>query len=162
MRSNKTDADNNTSESLTSFNFNGFSLGSWISNAANGDYSSWTFRQASKFFDIVTYTGDGQTGRQIAHDLGVEPGMIVIKATSGASEWYTYHKDIGLQSVTNTSVVLNRTNGADAFGNPISSVSSDNFGLYTTVTNANDVSYVAYLFAHDPSEDGKMQCGSYT
>ena len=45
-------------------------------------------------------------------------------------------------------------NGADASKFTISWAGNSN-------TNANGSSYVAYLFAHDPSENGKIQCGSY-
>ena len=30
-------------------------------NASSQDYVSWTFRKAAKFFDVVTYTGNGAT-----------------------------------------------------------------------------------------------------
>ena len=44
------------------------------------------------FFDVVTYTGDGATDRDIAHGLGSEPGMIIIKRTDSAESWIVYHR----------------------------------------------------------------------
>ena len=44
-------------QSVTAFNSNGFSVGTDGNVNSNGnDFSSWTFRKAPKFFDIVTYT----------------------------------------------------------------------------------------------------------
>jgi hypothetical protein len=39
--------------------------------------ASWTFRKAPRFFDVVTYTGDGSSSRSIAHNLGVDPGCVI-------------------------------------------------------------------------------------
>ena len=39
---------------------------------------AYTFRKAPKFFDIVTYTGNG-TNQAIAHNLDCEVGMIWVK-----------------------------------------------------------------------------------
>jgi len=53
-------------DTLTSFNDNGFSLGTdglWEVNHSSYTYSSWSFRKAKGFFDVVKYngsdTGDG-------------------------------------------------------------------------------------------------------
>ena len=56
------------------------------------DYASWTFRKREKFFDIVTYTGDGTSGRQISHNLNATVGMILIKRTDAAGGWRVYHR----------------------------------------------------------------------
>ena len=53
---------------ITAFNTNGFKLegnGS-LTNSSGNTYSSWNFRQAPGFFDIVQYTGNG-SNRTIAH-----------------------------------------------------------------------------------------------
>ena len=83
---------NNT---LTSFNSNGYTLGS--SNYVNGttssprNYTGFTFRKAPGFFDIVTYTGN-VSSRTISHSLGCVPGMRLIKKTSGSAHWVVYHR----------------------------------------------------------------------
>jgi hypothetical protein len=47
-------------DTTTAFNSDGFSIGAdVIVNTNTEDYASWTFRKAEKFFDVVTYTGDG-------------------------------------------------------------------------------------------------------
>jgi hypothetical protein len=51
------------------------------------DYVSWTFREQPKFFDVVTYTGNGADSRTIAHNLGSAPGFVIIKRTDSTSNW---------------------------------------------------------------------------
>ena len=64
---------------LSSFNSNGFSIGTDNYVNSNGSpYASWSFRKAKGFFDIVTYTGNG-SNRTISHSLGCVPGMIMVK-----------------------------------------------------------------------------------
>ena len=52
---------------VSSFNSNGFTISAGSNsnhflNASGYNYVGWTFRKASKFFDIVTYTGNGCYG----------------------------------------------------------------------------------------------------
>jgi hypothetical protein len=72
---------------LTSFTSSGFGLSynTANGNASGQDYASWTFRKAEKFFDVVTYTGNGTATNNISHNLGDVPGFIVVKRTD--SDW---------------------------------------------------------------------------
>jgi hypothetical protein len=98
-------------DGLTSFSSNGFVLGAGSGsdgfNTSSATYASWTFRKAPKFFDVVTYTGNGVAGRQIAHSLGQEVGMIVVKSTNKAYNWAVWHK-----SSPSNWFNLNNTNAA--------------------------------------------------
>ena len=86
INSNTTDANATLANSLTAFNSNGFSISSATGIGVNAaTYASWTFREAPKFFDVVTYTGDG-ANRNIAHSLGVTPGCIIVKRTDAAAD----------------------------------------------------------------------------
>jgi hypothetical protein len=49
------------------------------------DTLHWMWRRAPGFFDVVTYKGNGQASREIKHNLGAEPEMIIFKNLS-----YTY------------------------------------------------------------------------
>jgi hypothetical protein len=143
------------------FNSNGFSLGPGGSQNANGfTFASWTFREAPKFFDVVTYTGNG-ANRNIAHNLGVAPGMILIKRTDTTGAWQVYHRSIG-----NTQyMVLNTTAAAVTSVVRWNSTSptATEFTIGTSGDlNTNGGTYVAYLFAHDTTADSLIQCGSYT
>ena len=157
-------------DSLTAFTTTGYTLGADASvNSWNtsGTYASWTFRKQPKFFDIVTYTGNG-SARTIAHNLGSVPGCIIIKRLDAAfTDWIVYHRSTGAGSYT----LLNTTDAAATsttyFNN--TSPTSTVFSLGgSSTTNANTGSYVAYLFAHDAGgfgltgTDNVISCGSFT
>ena len=82
---------------FSSFNSNGFTVTTNDNEVNNSalDYVSWAFRKAPGFFDVVTYTGNGTSGRTINHNLGSVPGMIIIKCLdfSGTS-WAVWHRSI--------------------------------------------------------------------
>lgn len=154
------EATNNAGERLTSYNNNGFSLGSdpgSAVNAATNTYVSWTFRKAAKFFDVVTWTGDGALGRQISHSLGGTPGFIIVKRTDTTSDWTVWHRSVTgnafLQTTDAWQAGYTRITTADATTLTVSD---------SSMVNASGGTYVAYLFAHDTSADGLIQCGSYT
>ena len=86
------------SSTLTSFNSNGFSIGTHGSlNATGNSFASWSFRKAPGFFTCLTYTGnnDGSNAnRTISHDLGSIPGCIIVKRTDANNKnWYVYHRN---------------------------------------------------------------------
>lgn len=162
LTSTSTAAETTQAQGITAFNSNGFTRGTLAKlNTSSATYGSWTFRKAAKFFDVVTYTGTG-VARTIAHNLGVAPGMIIVKRTDSTSDWIVYHR-----SLTNTEYsVLNTTaakvTGATTYWNSATATSTD-FSLGTAAdVNTNTATYVAYLFAHDTTSDGIIQCGSYT
>lgn len=141
---------------ITSFDNNGFTLG--LDNGLNQagvTYASWTFRKAPKFFDVVTYTGNGVAGRQIPHGLGIAPGMITTKSTSTTGDWNTYHRSATGDLELNLDIPQTASKS-------LVTAASDSTFTVSGVANTNGVQYVAYLFAHDPSEDGLIQCGVTT
>lgn len=156
-----------TSWQISSFNSDGFGL-SGSNNVINGSgqtYAAWTFRQAPRFFDVVTYTGDGVAGRSIPHNLGVVPGMIVVKRRdlSGPS-WPVYHRANTAAPETDYLLLESTVATADSIDFWNDTAPTD---TVFTVRNKSDVNasggtYVAYLFAHDTEADGVIQCGSYT
>jgi hypothetical protein len=143
---------------VNSFNSNGFGFNPAVSDSGY-NWASWTFREAPKFFDVVTYTGN-DTARTIAHNLGVAPGMFIIKATSTTGSWHTYHRSLG----ASTKINLNDSNPASASGGWNNTAPTDSvFSLAGNGYGVNDlgVTYVAYLYAHDTSSTGIIQCGSF-
>ena len=67
--------------------------GSSSYNNTSDTYVSWTFRKQPGFFDVVTWTGNGVSGRQIPHNLGSVPGMIIVKNLSlGSADWRVFHR----------------------------------------------------------------------
>lgn len=152
---------------LSSFNTSGFSLGvNNITNANASTYSSWTFRKAPKFFDVVTYTGNG-TSQSIPHNLESAPGFIVVKARSATSNWVAYHRSI--QYGISYRLVLNSNLRTIQESGSFSSVSSTTFSVGNAASvNQSGVTYVAYLFAHNAGgfgSDGNQNvvtCSNYT
>ena len=145
---------------ISGFNNGGFSLdktgsGSidWANVNKNGDdYTSWTFRKQKGFFDIVTYTGNGVAGREIAHSLGSVPGCIMVKNLSDSYEWAVYHQSLGgtknLQLSANTAAMTNQY-----FWNNTNPTATHFTTAQSTDTNKNGDSYVAYIFAGGPSTE---------
>ena len=165
LSSNLTSRQTSNGNLISAFNRDGFSLAGG-SGVANGDatYASWTFRQAPKFFDIVQYAGDGVAGRQIAHDLGVAPGMMIVKSTNGTTGWFVYHQNASASGrfARNAYGVLNNTaafaNDTNAWQDTDPTSTDFTVGLNS---NQSGLTYIAYLFAHDPSDSGIIQCGSF-
>ncbi len=152
---------------LTSFLASGFSIGSLAKINTNGTtYTSWTFREQPKFFDVVTYTGNG-ANRTIAHNLGSVPGCIIVKRLNASGAWQVYHR-----SLANTDYMVLNSDGAvqtDATRWNSTTPTDTVFSLGTDATvNASGGTYVAYLFAHDAGgfgatgADNVISCGSYT
>lgn len=141
-----------------------FTSSNSIYNASGSTYASWTFRQAPRFFDVVTYTGTG-ANRTIAHDLGVVPGCIIVKRRDTTGDWQVYHRSLANTEYTVLNSTAAKATGATRWNSttPTSSV----FSLGTDATvNASGSTYVAYVFAHDPlgpsgdGSDGLIACGS--
>jgi hypothetical protein len=145
---------------ISSFNNDGYSLTPDNPyNATGYTYVAWSFRKAPKFFDVVTYTGDGTSSRSISHNLGSVPGMIIVKTTNNAGNWLVYHSAVG----DSNSLYLNLTNAsASTTGNPYTPTDSTFVVDSSGNLNANTYEYVAYIFAHDTDDDSVIQCGSYT
>jgi hypothetical protein len=165
---------------ISAFNTTGFTLrsdanGVGTNYATNDNIVSWTFREQPKFFDIVTYTGDGTAGRTVAHNLGSAPGCILVKKTSGTDAWAVYHRGVNSGTgngllVLNTTAAQN-TNGRFWWGDNTNFIAptSTNFTVSNDgQVNASGATYVAYLFAHNAGgfgltgSDNVISCGSFT
>ena len=145
----------NITASSTGFSFNH----SWGSiNESGNRIVAWTFRRAPKFFDVVTYMGDGNSNRPIPHNLSITPGMVITKRIDGISSWEVYHRYQGVTWAGGLS--LSETKANDWWESS-SNYTSTTFSPRST-NNVPGAQYVAYLFAHDPSADGFIQCGSFT
>jgi hypothetical protein len=167
----KTDAQETVgTDVFQSFNSDGFTHGGWGGVGGNGnDIASWTFRKAEKFFDVVTYTSNGQSGQTISHSLGSVPGMILVKRTDGTSDWISYNSTGSAykQMVMNTTAANNSDKNFDQIATD-STLKVGHIGGTTGVGEINGQTCVAYLFASDAGgfgDDGSeniIKCGSYT
>ncbi len=174
LMTNSTSAEFTNTDNVSALSSTGFSVG--VDSNTNGTsgnlYASWTFRKQPKFFDVVTYTGNGTNNRQISHSLGSTPGCIIIKNVSVGTNWAVWHRSVNTsRGVLNLTNAFTTTNAAFYFGNGTSVVqpTSTNFtiGEDGDVNNSGDT-FVAYLFAHDAGgfgltgTDNVISCGSWT
>lgn len=147
---------------LTSFLSTGYSLGSGTSlNGTGYNYAGWQFRRAEKFFDMVAYTGNGVPGRVMSHSLGIKPGMIIVKQLDASRNWPVYHRGPGgtKYNFLNSTDPFSVDNGAWQLAEPTDTqftLGSDN------IVNVNGGQYIAYLFAHDATPSGMIQCFDFT
>ena len=144
---------------LTAFNSNGFTIGTHADlNTSADTYAAWTFKKAEDFFDIVTYTGNGASSRNISHNLGSAPGMMLVKNYGLNRSWAVYHKGIGATGY------LSLQNDNEALTSSTRWNNTEPTSTQFTVSTANSVNqsgedFVAYLFADTA---GMIKCGSWT
>lgn len=182
LASNSTGGDQSTTDGITAFNSNGFTLGAgtqqYSSNTNTYTYVGWQWRASNAAavtntdgsltstvsanttsgFSIVTYTGTNNQ-ETIGHGLGAVPAMIIVKARSGGTEnWAVYNKNIGAAN----KLFLNLTNASTATGNWQSTTPTSTVfyvdGSSTSV-NASGWTYVAYCWSEIA---GFSKFGSYT
>tara|TARA_B110000211_G_scaffold20121_1_gene20929 strand:- start:772 stop:1458 length:687 start_codon:yes stop_codon:yes gene_type:complete len=118
------------------------------------------WKRAKGFFDVVTYTGNGNVATGISHSLGAEPKMIWIKSrTEGTgSSWWVYHSalavDEGLKIASDSA--LGQTSPVFVSNSEIDTKFAL-FGSGWYINNAGE-DYVAYLFG---SLNGISKVGDY-
>ena len=178
MYQNETSAENTEANGLTSFDSDGFSIGSnsgyngntvnfaswnWkaggsASSNSNGSITSTVSANTTAGFSIVSYTGTGSTAT-IGHGLGSAPLITLIKQRSsggtgsGAWNFITYQIDGSSDELT-----LNGT-GAKA-DRSITAPTSSVFSVDTSdERNDNGQTYICYCFAE---KKGYSKFGSYT
>ena len=170
------------SDAITSFNSDGFSLGSqadvnrsgttfaswnWLAGGSQGSSNTdgtinttYTSVNTTAGFSISKYTGTAANAT-VGHGLGAVPKMIIVKnlisSGSGAENWYVYHASLG----NNKDLLLNLTNDASntvtTWNNttPTSSVFSIGSG---DGVNKSSEANIAYCFAE---KTGYSKFGSY-
>ena len=151
-----------SSSGLTSFDSNGFTIGtSTLVNTSGTQYVAWSWDESVQAgLDIVSYTGNG-ANRTISHNLGVAPKMIIVKArtTVGADQgWPVWHT-----SIANTTYLTLNTTSATATGTDYWNSTSPTSSVFSVganaAVNANNDTYISYLFSEI---EGYSKFGSYT
>ena len=137
----------------------------------------YSFKKKSKFFDVKVYQGDGVNGRVINHDLGCEPGAVILKGIDAAEEWVFYHKYGG---TTGTSTEdswkyyykFHEDQGPILYGNStdwmVKPVGTTHITLGgpSAYNNSPSVKYIAFFFADagsggfgDKGDQNGIACG---
>lgn len=133
----------------------------WPGYSGTNNRIEYAFKQTPGVVWRVTWTGDSTSNRQIPHGLGVVPGMAIARRRDAAQNWFTTHRSLS-PSLTSI-LVLNDTGPEQGQNNNIFPAASTATTLIVGAAglNVSGATYVAYLFAHDPSADGIVQCGIY-
>ncbi len=177
--SNATNAPDTKSTVITSFDSDGFSIGSdnlvnnsgknyvawcWKANegttSSNTDGSITSTVQANTKagFSIVSYTGDGANGT-VGHGLGVAPEIVIPKRLNSTGNWSVNGSVGGLTYGTNKI----KLNDADAISSDTNEVIAATATTFTAGASgsvgASGGTYIAYCFH---SVDGFSKIGSYT
>lgn len=166
QQSSTSDTTNHTlSDVITTWRSDGYALGSDATlgrvNTNGASYVSWAFRRAPRYFDVVSYTGNG-AARTVPHSLGVAPGFFMVKRTDATSaSFFAFHRSAGAGNYYSVNAPNAAASSATIWNNTAPTDSVFSLGA-DSLSNAAGVTYVAYLFAHDTRSDGIIQCGSYT
>ena len=170
-------AENSPANYVSSFDTDGFTLGSdgdvnansathvawnWKANgqgSSNTDgtiNSTYTSANTTSGFSIVTYTGTGSAAT-IGHGLGTTPSMVWIFNRTDGGNAHIFHKALG-----STQYLLHAsTLGAQTYAPVgIGSLTSTTFSVGTVSgVNGSSKNYVAYVFAE---KTGFSKISSYT
>jgi hypothetical protein len=169
-----TDEAETTISGVTSFDSDGFSLGSAKHNDNGNTFVGWSWKASGSTasntdgsitstvsanttsgFSIVSYTGTGSNAT-VGHGLNSTPSVVMVKRRNGNSWWYTRHTGTNM---TNGHIFLNTTSAASTQSTSINGLSSSTFNLGTEVSvNESGGTYIAYCFAE---KTGYSKFGSF-
>ena len=133
------------------FTSTGFTLNSsgddW--NSSSYDYTTWNFRKAPGFFDVVSYTGTG-SAHSISHSLGSVPGCLIIKNLGAGYNWQVFHIRMDSENPANYAMQLDqkgdRGSSSTLFNDTLPTSTQFTVGTNGDV-NTNGENYICYLFA---------------
>lgn len=167
-------AERNDTTELTSFNSNGFSLGTGaseitVTNRNGNGYVAWCWKAGGTAvtntdgsitslvsanptagFSIVTFPGGNGT---VGHGLGVAPALIIVKPRNQVNEWFVWHKAIPATQY----LMLSQTNALGTSSLPWNNTPPTSSVI--SVGSGFTVNQVAYVWAEIP---GFSKFGSYT
>ena len=168
MKSTTTGSEGTNSDTVTSFDSDGFTLGNAAGNNGSGNtMASWNWLGANgttantdgsisstvsanttSGFSIVKWTGTGSSVT-IGHGLGVAPKVVIVKRYSASADWVYYTSTI---DGSMDYLYLNLTNAKVDSGNPVPTSS------VFQKSDTNGETQIAYCFAE---KTGYSKFGSY-
>ena len=177
IRSQTNTAEETNSTAVTSFNSDGYALGSAGNVNDNANYVSWNWKAGGSAssnsdgsvtssvsanttagFSIITYTGTGSVGT-IGHGLNSAPELVILRNREVASSWWTWGELLGnvnILELQSTAAINNPNGNYHNDTMPTSSVIS--FGSDGQVSGSGQ-SHICYAFH---SVKGYSKIGSYT
>jgi hypothetical protein len=178
MKSNTTGSEGTNSDTVTSFDSDGFTLGNAAGNNGSGNtMASWNWLGANgttantdgsisstvsanttSGFSIVKWTGNNGAGATVGHGLGSIPKIVLVKNIQQSGyDWVMYHASLG-----NTKRIwLNLTNAVStntgSWNNTTPSSSVFTLGSSGETNGSGEM--IGYCFAE---KKGYSKFGSYT
>jgi hypothetical protein len=177
LRTDATTAETTDAQGQTSFDSDGFTVGSeakingsgnnivawnWLadntsgSSNTDGSITSTVSASTTSGFSIVSYTGTGTNPSTVGHGLGTAPSCIILRDRNNVSDWYVGHDGIGWTDRLKLNTTASTASSVTLWNNtaPTSSVFTISSGL-----NFNGSPTIAYCFAE---KKGFSKFGSYT
>jgi hypothetical protein len=166
-----------SSDRLTAFNSDGFSVGTDVSvNQSGRNYVAWCWKAGGTAvsntdgtitssvsantdagFSIVSYTGTTTNGATIGHGLNSAPELIIVKDRDFTRQWAVYHESVGNSSALFLNETDQQANTSALFWNSTSP--TDSVFTVGTSTTTNDIDdYIAYCWH---SVEAFSKIGSY-
>jgi len=183
LSSNSTNAQANRPTGFTSFDSDGFTLGTdsggVVNDSSRGPYVAWCWKanggtkvsntegsitsnvqaNTKAGFSMVEFTGTGANAT-VGHGLGVTPEVVIFKNYGGGAGWKMFTNQTS--DPANQVMELSDPNGVaartDAFNGTLPTSTLISLGTYTDV-NSSGGTFIAYCFA---SVAGYSKIGSYT
>ena len=174
LYSDSTSVENTYTDSLTSFNADGFSLGArngvnfsgedmvaWCWSAGNttvtnNDGSIASQVRSNGNFSIVSYTGNN-TLSTIGHGLSSNPKLIIAKSLKSENDWAVYTETVGTGSFLALNTPGAAIDSTGVWGNEASPTST-----VFTVGDGNQANYSDEMIAYCWAESPTQSFGSYT
>ena len=182
LRTSQTDAEGTYTDTVTSFDSDGFSLGAdssgqetnksghnyvvwnWKGNGSgvsntNGTITSTVSANQDAGFSIVTYTGSGGSTNTVGHGLSQPPQAVLVKGRNLTEHWCCYFEGAGASYKLRLNADIARSSD-NVWQN--TAPTSSKFYVASTgnpENNGSGKTYVAYCFH---SVDGFSKVGSYT
>tara|TARA_R110002153_G_scaffold131161_2_gene280117 strand:+ start:333 stop:1397 length:1065 start_codon:yes stop_codon:yes gene_type:complete len=180
IRPNLDNDEDTYANSMTSFNSNGFTLGSDASNGeqnlsgqsyvawnwkaangtasnSNGNITSTVSANTTAGFSIVSYTGNASNGATVGHGLGVAPQMVITKSIASSGAWQVL-TNIYPSYSEGDYIYLNETSGKANSGNVSFLPTSTTWGMKSGQAGNTSGTKMAYCFA---GKQGYSKFGNY-
>ena len=179
LESNSTGAEQTRTgnDGITSFDTNGYSIGSsadwnasgetfvswnWLaggtgSSNTDGSITSTVSANPSAGFSIVSYTGTGSAAT-VGHGLGVPISLMLVKCRNKGFGWTIYHQSLGNTRHLEFAATTGYTGDAWNSTNPTSTVFSVGTDAGSNNGSSPPNNYIAYCFAE---VEGYSKFGSY-
>ena len=181
---NRTEVEGTYTNSLTSFDSDGFSLGNsgdvngstrtyvgwnWLaggtaSSNTDGSITSNVSANTTAGFSIIDFTGN-ETNSTVGHGLGVAPSMFIMKrytddGYSSTTAWYTYHKSLASDKYLDYKAHAAVATNDGSLWNTSTPVTSSVINIgFNANSNHTGNKTIIYAFAE---KTGYSKFGSYT